>query len=216
LSDGVVVGSGATLVVGDAQLDTAVQCRVTATNFKGSTVATSAAVVPPKPPVVTAPTPPVVTPPAPPVNTERPRLSGTLRTGQKLTCTQGTFTGATSFAFGWQRNGTPIGGATAATYTLAAADAGKAIQCSVTATGTGGSVVAYSAPGVAAKACIVPALIGKTLPAARKALTRANCAVGKTTRRKSKKKPGTVLSSSPPKGRNLAAGSKVALTVAKR
>jgi hypothetical protein len=211
LSDGVVVGSGATLVVGDAQLDTAVQCRVTATNFKGSTVATSAAVVSPKPPVVASPTPP-----APPVNTERPRFSGTLRTGQKLTCTQGTFTGATSFAFTWQRNGTPIGGATAATYTLAAADAGKAIQCSVTATGTGGSVVAYSAPGVAAKACIVPTLIGKTPAAAKKALTRANCAVGKTTTRKSAKKPGTVLSSSPAKGKNLAAGTKVALTLAKK
>jgi hypothetical protein len=211
LSDGVVVGSGATLVVGDAQLDTAVQCRVTATNFKGSTVATSAAVVPPKPPVVTPPTPP-----APPVNTERPRFSGTLRTGQKLTCTQGTFTGATSFVFTWQRNGTPIGGATAATYTLAAADAGKAIQCSVTATGTGGSVVVYSAPKVPAKACIVPALIGKTRAAARKALTRANCALGKTKTRKSSRKPGTVLASSPPKGRNLPAGTKITLTLAKK
>jgi hypothetical protein len=208
LSDGAVVGSGSTFAVGDAQLDTAVQCRVTATNLKGSTVATSAAVVPPKPPAVTATTPPV--------NTERPSISGTLRTGRTLTCSEGTFTGATSFAPAWLRNGTPISAATAATYTLTATDAGKAIQCRVTATGPGGTVVAESAPAVSAKACIVPALVGKTRATARKALTRANCALGKTKTRKSSRKPGTVLASSPPKGRNLPAGTKVALTFAKK
>jgi hypothetical protein len=207
LSDGAVVGSGSTFAVGDAQLDTAVQCRVTATNLKGSTVATSAAVVPPKPPVVTA---------TPPVNTARPRFSGTLRTGQRLTCSEGTFTGAASFALAWLRNGTPISAATAATYTLTATDAGKAIQCRVTATGPGGTVVAESAPKVPAKACIVPALVGKTRAAARKALTRANCALGKTKTRKSSRKPRTVLASSPPKGRNLPAGTKVTLTLARK
>jgi hypothetical protein len=209
LSDGALVGSGATFTIGAAQLDTAIQCRVTATNFKGSTVATSAAVVPPKPVV-----PPPPTPPAAPVNTVRPTFSGTLRTGQKLTCAQGTFSNATSFALTWLRNGTRV--ASGATYTLATGDAGKAIQCQVTATGPGGSVVAESAPGVAAKACIVPTLVGKTVAAAKKALTKANCATGKTTSRKSTKKAGTVIATSPARGKNVAAQTKVALTVAKK
>jgi hypothetical protein len=205
LSDGAAIpgATGSTFTVTDAQLDTAVQCRVTAANIAGTSVAASAAVVPPKPP-------------APPVNTVRPSFTGLLRTGQKLTCAPGTFTGATTSAVSWLRNGSPIGGASAAAYTLTVADVGKAIQCRVTATGSGGSVVAESAPKVPAKACIVPRLVGKTLAAARRALTRANCALGETKTRKSRRKPGTVLASSPPKGRNLPARTKVALTLAKK
>jgi hypothetical protein len=206
LSDGAAIPGAAasTFTLTDAQLDTAVQCQVTATNIAAQTVATSAAVVPPRPAAV-----------SPPVNTVRPGVTGTLRTGQHLTCAPGTFTGATSFAFAWLGNGAAIAGANTATYTLAQADAGKAIQCRVTATGAGGSVTAESAPGVSADACIVPKLVGKSLAAARKALAKANCSLGKTMKRSSDKKPGTVLSSSPAKGTNLPAGAKVALTLAK-
>ena len=206
LSDGAAIAgaTASTFTLTDAQLDTAVQCRVTATNIAAQTVATSPAVVPPRPIGV-----------SPPVNTARPTVAGTSRTGQTLTCAPGTFTGASSFAFAWLRNGAAIAGANAATYTLTQADAGKAIQCSVTATGAGGSVVADSAPGVAADACIVPKLVGKKLTKARKALEGANCALGKTKKRKSSKKPGTVLSTSPAEGENLPAGTKVALTLAK-
>lgn len=137
-------------------------------------------------------------------------------TGRQLTCSPGTFTGATSFALTWLRSGTPIAGATASTYTLTAVDAGQAIQCRVTATGPGGTIVAESAPNVSAKACIVPTVVGKTGAAAKKALKAANCALGKATKRKSTKKVGTVIASSPPKGRNLAAGTRVALTLARK
>jgi hypothetical protein len=213
LSDGAAIAgaTASTFTIGAAQLDTAIQCQVFAQNFAGLATATSAAVVPPKPPVVTPPTPP-----APPVNTVRPRFSGTLRTGQRVACSSGTFSGATSLAVAWLRNGTPISGATSLAYTLTFVDAGKALQCRVTATGPGGTVVTESTPAVPAKACIVPTLVGKTLAAAKKALTAANCATGKTTTRKSTKKAGTVLSSSPAKGKNLAAGTKVALTLAKK
>jgi PASTA domain len=223
LSDGaaIVGATGSTFVVTSAQLDTAVQCRVTATNAGGTTVATSAAVVPPKPPVQlpTAPaaTPAVVVQPlAAPVATVRPALSGTLRTGLQATCSPGSFTAAASTAVTWLRNGTPIAGATGATYTLTASDAGKALQCAVAATGRGGTTRAESAPAVPAQACIVPALVGQTQAAARRRLTRANCALGRTTRRRSAKRPGRVLAASPAKGRNLAAGSRIALTIAKR
>jgi hypothetical protein len=216
LSDGAAISgaTGSTFTVTDAQLDTAVQCRVTATNVGGTTAATSAAVVPPRPAAVALPPPP--SPPAPPANTVRPSFDGTLRTGQQLTCSSGTFTDASSFTFAWLRNGTPIAGATDATYTLTATDAGRALQCRVTAAGPGGSAVAESAPAVPGKACIVPTLVGQPLATARRRLTSANCAVGKTTKKKSKKKPGVVLASSRAKGTNLPAGTKVALTIAKK
>lgn len=188
---------------------TAVQCQVTATNAAGTVVATSVALLLPTP----APPAPA---PAPPTNTARPTFGGPLRTGLKTTCTAGTWSGATGFAFAWLRNGTTIAGAATAAYTLQAADAGKALQCRVTASGAGGSTVAESAPAVPAKACIVPTLVGATLATARTRLTRANCAVGRITRKLSANAPGRVLASSPAKGKNLAAGAKVALTLSKR
>jgi hypothetical protein len=195
-------------------------CRVTATNVGGTTVATSAAVVAPKPPVQlpTAPAAPpaVVVQLAAPVATVRPALTGTLRTGLQATCSPGSFTGAASTAVTWLRNGAPIAGATAATYTPTASDAGEALQCAVAATGRGGTTRAESAPAVPAKACVVPALVGQTRAAARRRLVRANCALGRTTRRRSAKRSGRVLAASPAKGRNLAAGSRIALTIAKR
>ena len=211
LRDGAAVATGFTYTLTADDLDKAMQCRVTATNVSGAVVVTSASVVAPKPPAVAAPAPPT-----PPANTARPSFSGTLRTGQKLSCAPGTFTGATSFAFAWLRSGAPIAKATAATYILTATDAGKALQCQVTATGPGGTIAAESAPAVPAKACIVPSLAGQTLSAARKRLTVANCALGKVTKRKSTRKPGVVLSSSPAKGKNLAAGTRIALAVARK
>ncbi len=140
LSDGAAIaGATATaFTVTDAQLDTAVQCQVTATNFAGA----DRGDVSGRQPAAAA----CQSSPSPPVNTARPSFTGMLRTGKELTCAPGTFTGATSFAFAWLRNGRRIAGATAATYTLTKRDAGKAIQCRVTATGAGGTVVADSAP----------------------------------------------------------------------
>ena len=85
----------------------------------------------------------------------------------------------------------------------------------MTASGPGGSVVADSLPAVAAKACIVPNLVGKSVAAAKKLLSKAGCKLGKTRSRTSSKKKGTVIASSPAKGKNVAAGTKVSLTVAK-
>ncbi len=99
------------------------------------------------------------------------------------------------------------------------------MQCRVTATNVAGQAVATSAtvipppavsPPVNTARCIVPKLVGKKLTKARKTLEGANCALGKTKKRKSSKKPGTVLSTSPAEGENLPAGTKVALTVAKK
>jgi beta-lactam-binding protein with PASTA domain len=56
---------------------------------------------------------------------------------------------------------------------------------------------------------------GKTLAAARTALTSAHCATGKVTKKFSKVKKGRVISQSPAPGSNLAAGAKVNLAVSK-
>jgi hypothetical protein len=61
--------------------------------------------------------------------------------------------------------------------------------------------------------CIVPKLKGLTLAKAKKSLTKAACRTGKVTKKKSSKKKGTVIASSPASGKTLATGAKVALTI---
>jgi hypothetical protein len=66
------------------------------------------------------------------------------------------------------------------------------------------------------KSCLVPKLKGKTLAAAKHALKKAACSVGKISKHKSSKVPkGTVISSSPKAGTKHKAGAKVALTVSR-
>lgn len=78
---------------------------------------------------------------APQVRTQ-PTLSGVAQVGRPLTCELGTWSGSPSLAVAWLRNGTPIAGATTATYTLVAADAAQQLACQVTATNSAGATVA--------------------------------------------------------------------------
>lgn len=73
-----------------------------------------------------------------PVNTVPPVASGTMRIGETLSTTDGTWTDATTYAYQWTRDGAPIGGATSSTYVVVAADIAALIACEVTATGAGG------------------------------------------------------------------------------
>lgn len=81
-----------------------------------------------------------------PVNTVAPAISGSTTLGSVLTTTDGTWTGTAPITFGyqWKRGGSPIGGATASTYTLVAADSSANITCDVTGTNVAGSVTAGS------------------------------------------------------------------------
>jgi streptogramin lyase len=63
--------------------------------------------------------------------------------------------------------------------------------------------------------CVVPKLVGKKLAAARAAVKAANCAVGKVTKKASKKKSGVVISQTPKPGGKLAKLAKVNLVVSK-
>jgi hypothetical protein len=92
-----------------------------------------------------------------PQNTAPPTISGTASVGQTLTATTGTFTGdqPITYTFQWQRcdasgNGcVAIAGATAQTYTLAAADLAHTIRVAVTARNATGTATATSVPTAA-------------------------------------------------------------------
>lgn len=88
---------------------------------------------------------------SPPVNTTLPAVSGTQLVDELLSTTNGTWTGATSYAYQWLRCDAagnacvPIVGATSSTYSLVLADDGSTIRARVTATNASGSASVDSA-----------------------------------------------------------------------
>ncbi|MFD5403731.1 Tat pathway signal protein [Streptomyces griseorubiginosus] len=108
-------------------------------------------------------------------NTTAPKVTGTAKTGAKVTAEPGTWSAApTSYTYQWKANGQAIGGATAKTYTVAASVVGKKLTVSVTAvrsgwtSGTATSGAVTVAKGDAPKATKLPvvsgtAKVGKTL-----------------------------------------------------
>jgi hypothetical protein len=87
----------------------------------------------------------------PPVNTVRPLITvvTNLEVGSQLGLSTGTWTGTggtITYARIWTRNGSPIAGAIAATYTLVAADVGAMIGGNVTARDNNGETSMDSLP----------------------------------------------------------------------
>jgi uncharacterized delta-60 repeat protein len=109
---------------------------------------------------------------------------------------------------------------TAVTLTAAASTRSTFAGWSGACSGTGSCTLTMSASRSVTATfkplCVVPKLKGKTLRAAKKAIRRAHCSVGKVTREFSAKvKNGRVISQKPKPGKKLAAGSKVRLKVSK-
>ena len=100
----------------------------------------------------------------PPVDTALPVITGTAQVGKVLASSTGTWTGATSFAYQWAGNGTPIAGATASTYTPVSTDVGHTLRATVTATGSGGTASATSAATAAVAAATAVAPVNSQLP----------------------------------------------------
>lgn len=112
----------------------AIQCEAIASNAGGSTVAVSAneAVAP-------------YSSPLPPQAVLLPKVQGAASPGATDSCTTGSWSSSpSSYAYQWLRGGAPIAGATSSSYTIASEDAGKTLQCEVTATNAGGSAVGLS------------------------------------------------------------------------
>lgn len=100
-----------------------------------------------------------------PANTALPTISGSAAVGQTLTASTGSWSNSpTSYTYAWQRCDStgsacvPIGGATAASYTVQAADAGSTVRVAVTAVNAGGP----SAPATSAPTAVVTATFGTT------------------------------------------------------
>ena len=90
---------------------------------------------------------------AAPVNTAAPTISGTPQVGQTLTASQGTWSNTpTSYAYQWNRAGTPISGATSSTYVPVSGDIGSTLTVTVTAMNGTGSASATSAATAAVTA----------------------------------------------------------------
>jgi hypothetical protein len=130
--NGVAIGGATanTYVVVPADTGTALQCGLTGSNAGGAAIAVSAKLR------IEA---------LPPTASANPAITGTPSVGSTLSCSNGTWTNSPSFTYEWLRSGTPIGAATANTYTLEAADEGQPIQCRVTAANTYATAQAVSA-----------------------------------------------------------------------
>jgi hypothetical protein len=90
-----------------------------------------------------------------PVNTAKPRISGTVREGETLTATTGTWrsdAGQITYRFQWIRcsprisNCNPVSGATDNQYTLRSADVGRRLLVNVSASNADGSRAESSDP----------------------------------------------------------------------
>ncbi len=104
---------------------------------------------PPGAPIATG-TPTVTpVPPGAPALTAAPQITGKAKAGATLSCSQGSWSNApVGFAYQWSRDGTPIAGATHATYKVQSTDEGLTLTCAVTATNAAGSSSPATTKGV--------------------------------------------------------------------
>ncbi|HET7856759.1 MAG TPA: FG-GAP-like repeat-containing protein [Gaiellaceae bacterium] len=83
----------------------------------------------------------------------------------------------------------------------------------------GSASVSVLLNGVAATpgrpSCVVPRLLGRTVPAARPILTASRCTVGRVTRRWARARRGRIVAQRPQAGTRLPTGASVALTVSR-
>ena len=94
--------------------------------------------------------------------------------------------------------------------------AGWSGDCSGTGTCTVTMSAARSVTATFTALCVVPKVKGKKLPAAKRALRKSHCSVGKVTRVFSAKVPkGRVISPKPKAGKKLASGARIKLAVSK-
>jgi hypothetical protein len=119
-------------------------------------------------------------PPPAPANTALPAITGSPTAGTHLSCSQGSWTNAPNgFTYEWFRDGTPIIGTIAPTYTVLATDEGLTLTCAVTASNLGGAASATSAgvpvpvPHVARCPAASGELSGDTLGVLKLGMTRA-------------------------------------------
>jgi hypothetical protein len=172
---GPIAGAGgATYTLASADVGRTIRVIVTATNLEGSASTTS-------------PATPVIAPLAPPANDPGglPVVSGTVRDGQTLSATNGTWSGTAPITFTrmWRRcdaagaSCAPLAGTT--TYTLTSNDVGTTIRVEVTAKNADGEGVATSdQPAVVDAAAPVNTVLPAVTGAARSGQTLTSSTPG--------------------------------------
>jgi hypothetical protein len=126
--------TGGTYQPTDLDVGHSVRCHVKATNATGSAEADSSNAR--SVPNLSA---------WPPGNVQRPGIApATVAARDGIGCGVGSWFRATGYAYEWLRDGAPIPGQTASSYSTTPDDAGRAIACRVTATGPGGATSASS------------------------------------------------------------------------
>jgi hypothetical protein len=169
--------------------------------------------------------------PGGPTNTSTPEVIGLAVVGEFLDSTTGNWTGAQpiTYAYQWQLCNSggadcrDIAGARAATVRVEAAHVGGTLRVVVTASNPDGARASVSSPTGVVRArrtqvrrCVVPNLRDKTLRAARAALRRGTCRMGRVQRRfSSRVRAGRVVSQRPRAGARLAANARVHVVVSK-
>jgi hypothetical protein len=164
-----------------------------------------------------------------PANTTAPSVSGDAKPGGLLVANGGDWIGTTplSLAYQWVAcnaagfNCTPLAGRTGQVMLLSRTDIGSRMRVIVTATNSVGSVSAPSSLTAVVRAtqtrrCVVPKVRDKLLRAARAAIRRGGCRVGRVRMTFSSRiKAGRVVSQTPRAGARLAVGARVHLMVSK-
>ena len=174
----------------------------------------------------------VIVRPGGPTNTSAPEVIGRAAVGEFIDSTTGNWTGAQpiAYAYQWQLCNSvgadcrDLAGARAASVRVEAAHLGGTLRVFVTASNPDGARASVSGrTGVVVRArqtqvrrCVVPKLRGKTLRAARAAIRRGNCRMGRVQWRfSSRMKAGRVVAQRPRAGARLAANTRVHLVVSK-
>ena len=169
--------------------------------------------------------------PSGPANTAPPQVSGEARVGEALFASAGTWTGLQpiQYAYQWQECDTAgnacldLQGENASVIEVRAQHVDSRLRVVVTASNADGPRSALSdlssvvvAPRQQPRRCVVPNIRGKQLAAARKAITKAHCRVGRVQRKFSNRvRAGRVISQTPRPRARLASRGRVHLVVSK-
>lgn len=213
LDIGGATGSAYTATAAD--IGSSLRVAVTASNAEGNVTAVSEQTA-----AVAAVAPQSLAPPV---------VEGVARQGELLTASPGSWRGTQplELVFRWQRcNQTgeacvDVDANEIDTYLLGPADVGRTIRVRVTARNVGGTAEAFSGatPVVTGlprtRRCIVPNVRRKRLAAARAAIRRAGCTVGRVRRVRSNRLRGRVVSQRPRAGARRPRGTRVNLVVSR-
>jgi hypothetical protein len=210
--------TGRTYTVTTSDIGNRLYLQVTGTNVSGSYTEYS---------YVTA-----VVRPGGPANTSAPQVFGLAAVGEFIDSTTGNWAGAQPITYAYQwllcnsagNDCRVVAGAQAASIRVQAGHIGGTLRVVVTAANADGARAAASNPTsvvvtaqrTQVRRCVVPKLRGKTLRAARAAIRRGSCRMGRVRRRfSSTVKAGRVVAQRPRAGARLAANARVHLVVSK-